>query len=538
MKRAVVYARVSTVRQAEDELPIHSQVDRCVEKAEALEATVDRVFKDEGISGTTDSRPAFRDAIDYCETFTPDYLIVWSTSRFARNRIDAGLYKMKLRRAGVELVYVSQPIDGSTDAGWMTESILELFDEFYSRQISADTLRSMIKNARDGFWNGGREPLGYRSVPALDNPKRKRLEIEPSEAWIVREVFALRLKDLGSSRIASNLNDRGILNRGKRWNRVSVASLLRNDSVRGMSVFGRKDRRSGGRLRPRDEWIIVPAHDPIIDEETWSMVQDVMNSEIAEVNSGSPHSTYFFTGILRCHDGSSMQIESAKGRNKRYWYYNCRSAQKGNGQPRRIQARDFDEWLAGIILQKILTPENLRGVLEDMNAACSSWARDHQRKMRDLQSSISTLQERNSKIFELFETLGKDTPNLGDVTKRLRSNNDKIKDLERRLEVFAKEQPPELTVTDQDISDLAESLRYIIKTNENPKKVRAFFRSFIREIRVADDSVEIEYHPEVLVQNREPIVVPSTANWLPEPALLGTRVLAVNLPQRFWKRAA
>lgn len=51
---AVIYARVSTTRQADDQLPIQGQIDRCQEKAAALGADVVKVFVDEGISGRSD----------------------------------------------------------------------------------------------------------------------------------------------------------------------------------------------------------------------------------------------------------------------------------------------------------------------------------------------------------------------------------------------------------------------------------------------------------------------------------------------------
>lgn len=54
MKRAIIYARVSTKRQADDGLPVESQIDHCRGKADALGATVVKVFTDGGISGTTD----------------------------------------------------------------------------------------------------------------------------------------------------------------------------------------------------------------------------------------------------------------------------------------------------------------------------------------------------------------------------------------------------------------------------------------------------------------------------------------------------
>jgi site-specific DNA recombinase len=152
-KTAIVYARVSTVRQADDGLPIASQIEQATLKAAAMGAKLLKVFMDEGISGTTSKRPAFQDAVSFCAQANVDYFIVWSTSRFARNKLDAASYKQQLKRHGTRVVYVSCEIDSDTDEGWFSESIFEIVDEHYSRVISKDTRRSMLKNAADGYFN-------------------------------------------------------------------------------------------------------------------------------------------------------------------------------------------------------------------------------------------------------------------------------------------------------------------------------------------------------------------------------------------------
>lgn len=77
MKRAIIYTRVSSKRQADDGLPLESQLASCRAKAEQLGAEVLREFVDSGISGTTDKRPAFQEAINYCSLMNVDYFITW-----------------------------------------------------------------------------------------------------------------------------------------------------------------------------------------------------------------------------------------------------------------------------------------------------------------------------------------------------------------------------------------------------------------------------------------------------------------------------
>ena len=182
--KAVIYARVSTARQADDGLPVASQIERCRDKAAALGAEVVKVFRDDGISGRTTQRPAFQEALDFCDRGGVDYFVCWSTSRFARNRLDAALNKRLLVKMGVKLAYASQDF-GESDDAWLTEAITEIIDEQYSRTIAKDTRRSMAKNAQDGFLNGGRVPFGFRPAPV---GRRKRLEIDFGTP--IREILA------------------------------------------------------------------------------------------------------------------------------------------------------------------------------------------------------------------------------------------------------------------------------------------------------------------------------------------------------------
>ncbi len=544
MKKAVIYARVSTVRQAEEELPIDSQLAKCRARAEDLGATVVREFVDEGITGTkADIRPAFQACIEYCELTGPAYLITWSTSRFARNRRDAVNYKFRLARAGVDLTYVSLPLDRATSGGMLTEGVLELFDEHLSRQIAADTTRSMVQNAERGYFNGGRTPFGFQTEPAADDPKRKRLAPYDPEAVIALEIFHQRAQGMGAKTIAITLNDRGLRNRGRAWTKSSISALLRNEVVIGHTVFGRKDRNTG-RRRPRDQWIVVESHAAIVPSDLWNQVRALMdeatNNTHPEKETGSPHSTFLFTGLLYCPDGTSMQIETAKGRNKRYSYYNCSSnIKRGEGRPRRIPARELDEWLRDHILDTVFTPDFLQEVVRDLQDLKSDWYQERDRRRASAEASIRTLTEKNNRIFELFETYGRDTPNLGDVTKRLRANNEEIKTWEAELAAIDAEQPPQINVTADQIDELSEALSYIIESTTDPKKLRQFFGSFIHRIVVGTASVRIEYRPEALVSNPEPAAVPSNWNWLPERPLLGTlKTFDLELPPAFRQRAA
>lgn len=236
MKRAIIYTRVSSKRQADDGLPLESQLASCRAKAEQLGAEVLREFVDSGISGTTDKRPAFQEAINYCSLMNVDYFITWSSSRFARNLLDAGRYKLVLQTYRTRLTYASSDVDVSTDDGWLMDNFFALFDEHVSRRVSSDTRRSMLKAAGDGFFTGARVPFGYASMP---DGKRRRLVPHPGEAETVKRMFDMSLQGFGVKIIAMTLNEAGTLLRGRRWAKNTVNFMLSNEVYRGIKVFNR-----------------------------------------------------------------------------------------------------------------------------------------------------------------------------------------------------------------------------------------------------------------------------------------------------------
>ncbi|MEI6521622.1 MAG: recombinase family protein, partial [bacterium] len=100
IRRVVLYARVSTDRQAKKETPIKGQIERMREYCEQHGYQVVRIFKDEGISGQTDKRPDFQEMIEIASERPKkfDAVLVWKFSRFARNLRDSIIYKDILRR--------------------------------------------------------------------------------------------------------------------------------------------------------------------------------------------------------------------------------------------------------------------------------------------------------------------------------------------------------------------------------------------------------------------------------------------------------
>jgi site-specific DNA recombinase len=537
---------VSDRKQAEEDISVPAQIEHAERMAHTLGAAVLRVFTDEGKSAfRAANRKTFETAIEFAVLSEATYFITWSSSRFARNQIESVFFKRELDRAGVKLKYVSMNIDRETDEGWLADGICAMFDELQSRQNSKDTRRSMIRNAQQGFWHGGYVPLGYESAPAPENEKRRKLQIVDAEAPIVRRIFASRVQGFGAKAIAEELNRVGLSHRGRAWCKAAVLRILRNEAYIGTLVFNRTDRRTG-KPRPRDQWIIVPSHAAIVDVETWNAVQQQMNNA-AERCEGSPLSRHAFTGLLRCGEcGASLQIETARGRSRQYAYYNCRANQQGGQcRARRIRADLMDTWLNQIILDRVLSRENLIGIARALEESSREQLGNRDQARRELHAEAQQLRTRNGKLYDLLELHGRDAPNLGDMTERLRTNNARLKSIELELADLDRRTEQRLALTEREIDILGDSLRDLLMEPEHAAKARQFYGSFIASITMRDRTAEIRYDPAKLLPAASP--VHSKAIWLPGRSMLRTgcgsvtgsavRVLVCDLPAKFARAA-
>lgn len=527
-KTAVIYLRVSSVQQARKELPVESQLQHAQGKAKALGATVVAIFTDAGLSGRSDKRSDFQEAIAYCEEHRPDYFIAWDTARFARNRIDAALYKRDLRLHGTDVVYVSMSIDSKTDEGWFVEALLEVMDESTSRRISKDTKRSMIKNAEEGFFNGGRVPFGYQTVP---EGNRKRVVILETEAVIVREIFAMSARGMGAGSIAVSLNNDGTLHRGRKWAKSTIISLLQNHAYAGYSIFNRRKHHSQT-LEPESSWIRTKSRPAIIEEDVFMHIQQLITGRAPVLGAGSPKSGHLFTGMLRCSCGAPMYIESATGRSKQYFYYRCGDAKRGGAcAGRRISAPDVDSFLAQTILNRILTPARVTEIIREIEKATGTWWKDREKRREAIVREIRGVEKKRRNLFEILELHGKDAPNLADMSERLRELKAQIEALEHSLVELETACDPELDINQGDIEQAAAAIRSLVMGCADPVTVRTFFGSFVEKVVIDADQVTIEYDP-AKIMNHGSSAVHSKNIWLPEHALLRTIRLCVPLPAR------
>ncbi len=403
-----LYARVSTVKQAEKDLSIPDQLRQLRAWGERQGHAIAVEYVEPGASATDDRRPVFQQMIaEACGAPRPfDAIVVHSQSRFFRDMIEFALYERRLTRAGVKLLSMTQPI-GEDTVGEMARRMISLFDEYQSRENGKHTLRAMKENARQGYFNGARPPFGYRTE-AVEAPgrkgKKKRLVIDEGEAGLVRKVFALYLSgERGLLGVARTLNAQGLRYRGKPWYKSRVEAVLTNRLYLGEGVFNRTNRKTG-QPNPPGDWVScrVPA---IIAAQVFARVQARRQARHASHTPARVVSSpTFLVGLLKCGAcGAGMTL--ATGRSGKYRYYRCGTRiQQGAGcAAPNVPVEKLDTAIRRALCERVFTEERVRRMVDALRRRLEARRGSSGERVRTLRGELERNQQASRRLFEAVE---------------------------------------------------------------------------------------------------------------------------------------
>jgi DNA invertase Pin-like site-specific DNA recombinase len=491
--RVALYARVSSERQDID-LSISAQLKAMREYASRNGQTVVKEYVDEAESGRSIDRPGFRQMIVAARQKPSPFeaILVWKLSRFARNREDSIIYKSLLRRHGIQVVSINEPV-GDTPTGRLLEGIIEVVDEFYSANLSQDVLRGMRENAGRGFLNGGKAPYGYSRVRVQDGAKeRTKLDPDPNTAPIVQRIFREALSGKGLKAIARGLNADGLTSKtGKKWGTTSVEKILHNETYTGTLIWGRKRTN-----QTHDEPLILrteSAWSAIIDKPTFAMAQAMLSARAPRVvHPRAVDSPYLLSSLIRCGKCGAAMVGHRSGH--RYQYYMCGNARrKGREvcQSPILPREKVERFVIDRIKDYVLTEENLEELTRLTNDELDLASAEVRERLTLLEVQIADTNNRLSKLYEVLET---GEFHSGELAPR-------IKALLRRKEELqqAKYETEEaLHYKTMDIVDPETVRSYVNDLQELLERApvieqRSLLKSFVERIEVCDSEVNVYY---------------------------------------------
>ena len=380
-RTAVAYARYSSAGQRDVSIEQQLADIRAFAKREGF--TLVHEYADHARSGFKNSsaRTAFQTMLTAAEKGSFDTVISWKVDRFGRNREESALFKGRLRRFGVRVVYAMEPIpEGS--AGVLLEGMLEATAEWYSRQLSENVTRGMMDNAQRCLYNGTRI-FGY------SRGSDGRYALHPEEAAVVRNIFDLYTSGFSAARICQQLNNNGVkTSRGCPWRPGSLIRVISNERYTGVYIWG-DVRVSEG----------MPA---IIDRKTFEEAQQMKNKSARYIEQGAVD--FLLTGKAFCgHCGAAMIGDSGTSKDgTRHYYYSCQARKARKGCHKKSLTKDYLEsrvvdYVLDVVLSDVQIEKTVSAILalqaEEMKhsplASMEAEYAETQKKIKNINNAIA-----------------------------------------------------------------------------------------------------------------------------------------------------
>ncbi len=294
-------------------------------------------YIDDGYSGTNFNRPAFEKLLKDITNGKINTIIVKDLSRLGRNHIEVDNYLENIFPImNVRFISIIENIDSYENPESLDNYIVpikNLMNDAYAKDISKK-VKSVLKSKKiNGEFVGAFAPYGYKK--SLDDNHKFVKDMEAS--YYVLLIFNGTLKGETSGEIANELNKRNVLTPemhirekilgkssddiNERWNAKMVTRILKNKTYIGDLIQGRKKVESYRNHKLIDtneeEWIIIKNHhEPIISEEKFNKVQEIIENNNARINKDGKVDLFY--GYLKCGDCGSKFKKSGE-------YYYCES---------------------------------------------------------------------------------------------------------------------------------------------------------------------------------------------------------------------
>ena len=295
-----------------------------------------RHFTDDGYSGTNFKRPGFQEMIAAIEAGEIDVVCVKDLSRFGRDYLKVGFYtEIMFPEKGVRFIAINNSVDSANPMENDFTPFLNIMNEWYAKDTS-NKIRTIFRSRmQDGKRCSGAIPYGYRRDPEDKN----HLLIDEEAAKVVRRIYQMVIDGMGSQAIANQLTADNVLipsayleqsEHGEsrnhsyhdpcRWNCTAVSYILDKQEYMGHTVLGKticenfktKKRR---KARPDELIIFENTHEPIIDAETWHLVQKLRRRTRRKLANGSY--SHRLSGLVYCADcGKRLSYSSPQSQHR------------------------------------------------------------------------------------------------------------------------------------------------------------------------------------------------------------------------------
>lgn len=339
--KCAIYARVSRSEQIKG-YSITTQLDACREYVSGLGGQVVGEYVDAASGRDDQKRPRFQQMVRDALSGQFSTVVMYSFDRFARNMEHAVVYKSLLRKEGLQVISIMEPLDQSSPLAFIHEGIIDLFAAFYSINLSTKIRSGQAKAIQAGRWPH-KAPLGYANRDGWVEVAETGADI----AWAFREFASGRytLETWADTAYAA-----GITSSGKKITFSNWSKIFHNRFYVGVLCWNGLE--------------IAGKHEPLVDETTFDRVQAVLKANEGQVQH-RVYRNYLLKGLVYSLDTESVMTGATGKTNKGgYRYYRSRKTPYHS-----VPADVLESQVEAILQQVTVSPNDLASLENQLDEA-------------------------------------------------------------------------------------------------------------------------------------------------------------------------
>ncbi|MFR4264244.1 MAG: DUF4368 domain-containing protein [Faecalibacterium prausnitzii] len=386
-----------------------------------------KYFVDDGYTGTNFNRPGFTEMIEAIEDGYIGAVMVKDMSRLGRDYLQVGLYTDQFfPEHGVRFIAVNDGVDSAEGENEFAP-FRNIMNEWYARDISRKIRSSQRLRGNAGV-PLSLPPYGYVKSP--DNPKYWIVDDEA--AAVVRRIYQMCIDGYGIDKTAAIFEQeeilkpteywklKGVRKPGRKpfsespyhWSSNTVNKILTSREYMGdvvnFKTYSKSFKDKRRYENPEENHVIFEGvHEPIIDRQTWEMVQRIR--EGTKRRQPKKVEKNMFAGLLYCADCGRKLHFNVNHPHTELQYFNCSNyrGNRGTCQSTHYIRVDF---LEEVVLGEIRRLTKFASLYEDdfLKAVIghSQQADEADRKLKE--KELKALLARDEELDGLFERIYED----------------------------------------------------------------------------------------------------------------------------------
>ena len=421
-KKAAAYIRLSRETEGTKERDTIGSQTALVEGfiCQNPELELYDTYVDDSVSGTTFSRPAFDRMLTDMRAGKFSAVVAKDMSRIGRDYIEAGnLVEHVFPLYGIRLITITDGFDTDRDPGGIMLAVANLTNAMYAQDISKKINAAKEVMIEKGV-PIGKVAFGYEI--SREDPKHPKMVINEETAPIVRRIFSDFIGGKGTTIIARELNEEGILTDREyrfkkngqldrmgryKWSACTVQQIIRNDVYIGNYAMAKVQIRINNQRKrvftPKDKWKTFENHHPaIISKEDFDKAQSMKQKKSPIKRRSKNHlKNKVFCGCC----GGHMGIPDSGAKNPKYMCRRSVNYEAGCRTGYVKKETVYNSTFAAIkdMIRLFLDDDSVIGICRKKLATSSGISRyDRQAWMQ--QQKIKALEEKKTGLYEDFRS--------------------------------------------------------------------------------------------------------------------------------------